>query len=467
MFCLDIEKSLNRQKPLARWAGLWLLLVLGASVGSCDNGSSSQKAQRVARPAEGVVPVKVVKTAHGFQLLRGGQPYFLRGAGGLQQFEQLRQAGGNTVRLWSADYAGPLLDKAQQQGLSVMLGLWIERESPHFSYYDPAMVQEQLSRVRAQVLRYRHHPALLMWNVGNEVESSVSGPRLFEAVDGIARMIHELDPYHPVTMSLESMAKASQLQNIAPNVNVLSINTYGKLDRLPALMKSSGWRGPYIVTEYGNRGYWESDSTSWKASFEQTSAQKADFMAARYRRVIVADSTHCLGSYVFYWGTKFEYTPTWFSLFEPTGEKTELVDELHLLWQRRYPTNRAPHLTGLSLAGRQPSDNVRVRPGQHCPAVATVTDPEGDTLTTRWEVLPEMPPGSDTKTITSPLELVAGCVVQASGQQATIRAPQRPGAYRLYVRVFDGHGSVGTANFPFLVRRPAVRSVYSAATTSD
>ncbi|MFC7666907.1 hypothetical protein ACFQT0_05355 [Hymenobacter humi] len=80
-----------------------------------------------------------------------------------------------------------------------------------------------------------------------------------------------------------------------------------------------------------------------------------------------------------------------------------------------------------------------------------VTDPEGDSLTVRWEMLPEMRPGADTKENTTPLEPIAGCVVQAKGKQATIRTPDKPGAYRLYVRVFDGNGSVGTANIPILV----------------
>jgi hypothetical protein len=333
-----------------------------------------------------------------------------------------------------------------------MLGLWLENEDEHFSYYDPAKVQAQKERVRQQVLRYRHHPALLMWNVGNEVDHTATGPRMFEAVNAMARMIHELDPYHPVTVSLaDFVGRSAQLQRIAPEVDIMSLNTYGQLSTLRTLIKESGWQGAYIVSEYGNRGYWESDSTAWDAPQEQTSAAKADFMRTRYRTSIEGDSTHCLGSYVFYWGSKYEVTPTWFSLFEPTGEKTELVDELYLLWQRRYPTNRAPHVIGLTLDGKTAENSLRTLPSRELPAAVLVSDPEGDSLTTRWEILPEMPPGSDTKTQSTPLEPILNCVVQASGREATIRAPRRPGAYRLYVRVFDGHGSVGTANIPFLV----------------
>ena len=414
-----------------------------------------------------VTAVRIEKTGHGYRLLRGGQPYFLRGGGGVQQFSRLQQAGGNTVRLWSTDYAGPLLDAAHTQGLTVMLGIWLEPESKHFTYYDPAMVEAQRLRVRQEVLRFRHHPALLMWNVGNELEMSATGPRLFKAIDGLARMIHELDPYHPVTTSLALFVdRAAELQRLAPAVDILSINIYGSMSKLPTLLKKSGWRGPYIISEYGGKGYWETDSTNWHAPIEQTSATKASFMSTRYRKIIPQDSA-CLGSYAFYWGSKFEYTPTWFSLFEPTGEKTELVDELQLLWRGHYPANRSPHLTEMHLDGKKAVNNVQLVAGQSYPAEVTVSDPEGDSLTTRWEMLPEMRGNATTKEVITPLEPLMGLVRETGRQRAQVRMPTRPGPYRLYAYVFDGHGNVATANIPVLVRAAPAAAIDYSATTRD
>ena len=456
---VDWRKVLGLRTWARRRAGLGLLLLGLLVLGACERTPPTGGQPPTLRSApvpQGVVPVRVQKTAQGFRLLRGGRRCWLRGGGGLQQFGQLRAAGGNSIRLWSADYAGPLLDNAHRHGLTVMLGLWLEAEDEQFSYYDPVLVRAQRERVRQQVLRYRRHPALLMWNVGNELEYSATGPRVFEAVNEIARMIHALDPYHPVTISVslgnDFVKRAAQLQQIAPAVDILSINTYGELSQLPGRLRASGWRGAYIMTEYGNQGYWESDSTTWGAPQEQTSAAKASFMRTGYREIIEPDSNRCLGSYAFFWGSKFEYTPTWFSLFEPTGEKTEMVDELHWLWGRRYPANRAPHLTGLRLAGRSAADNVRLQAGRSYPAAVTVTDPEGDSLTVRWEIMPEMRVGSSIAEMMVPLEPVPGpVVVRQRGRQARVRMPAQPGAYRLYVRVFDGQGSVATANIPMLV----------------
>ena len=417
---------------------------------------------------KGVTVVSIRKAANGYHLLRGGQPYLIKGGAGLQQFAQLRAAGGNSVRLWTTDYAGPILDEAQHQGLTVMMGLWLQHEDSRFSYYDPENVKEQLEDMRKQVLRYRYHPSLLMWNIGNEIELAASGPRLYEAINDIAHMVHELDPNHPVTISMGGfVGNAAQLQHEAPEVDILSINIYGALRTLPAMLKKSGWQGPYIVTEYGGEGYWEADSTKWNVPIEQTSAQKAQFVKDRYP-IMMADSAHFMGSYAFYWGSKFEYTSTWFSLFEPTGEKTELVDELHLQWRHHYPDNRAPHLTEMRLAGQTAHANIRLRAGQQYPALVEVTDPEGDSLTTRWDVFPEIgfaKVPTDKERHTS-VDALPECVIQARGKQAIIRMPTRPGPYRVCVRVFDGHGSVATANVPVLVQRKLRSAAYSA-TTSD
>jgi hypothetical protein len=433
-----------------RWASCFIIWAL-ALLTACNSTPAAHSP--TLPPPPGVVAVRVQKTAHGYRLLRGEKPYFLRGGAGLQQFAQLKAAGGNTVRLWSTDYAAPLLDEAQHQGLTVMLGLWLPPEGRYFSYYDPGKVQTQLDAVRQQVLRYRHHPALLCWNIANEMEFESSSPRFYETLNKIALLIHELDPYHPVTVSMAEFEKyAATLHQQAPAVDILSVNVYGGLGKMRAKLLRSGWKGAYIVTEYGGRGYWEAEETSWQAPLEQTSTTKASFMRTRYERTLATDTTQCLGGYVFFWGYKFEFTPTWFSLFEPTGEKTEMVDELHWLWRHQYPANRAPHLTKVLLNNRPGDGNVQALPGQRYPARVEVTDPEGDSLTTRWEVLPDMQPHAVGKELITPPEPVAGCILQARGQQAVLQMPARPGKYRLYARVFDGHGSVATANIPFLVR---------------
>lgn len=69
------------------------------------------------------VPVAVRRTATGYELTRGGRPYFVKGAGGHGYLDRLAAYGGNSIRTWSTDDAGRILDEAQRHGLTVMLGL--------------------------------------------------------------------------------------------------------------------------------------------------------------------------------------------------------------------------------------------------------------------------------------------------------------------------------------------------------
>jgi hypothetical protein len=44
------------------------------------------------------------------------------------------------------------------------------------------------------------------------------------------------------------------------------VNTYGDIAGVPANISRFGWTGPYMITEWGVNGYWESPKTSWDVS---------------------------------------------------------------------------------------------------------------------------------------------------------------------------------------------------------
>lgn len=407
-----------------------------------------------ARPAS-VVPVQLVRQSGAARLLRGGRPYRVRGAGGLARLAEVHRAGGNSIRLWSTDYADALLDSARHYQLTVLLGIWLGREVEGFDYYDPAAVQRQRREVEAQVVRYRHHPALLMWNLGNEMDLEASNPRVMAEVNELARLIHRLDPYHPVTTTLTG--QLGMLRNInawCPDLDVLSVNAYGSLATLPADLRRLGWTRPYLVTEFGGPGWWEVPRTTWKAPLEANSTEKAAFARRCYQAGIGQDTALCLGSYVFYWGHKFELTDTWHSVFTRGGERTEMAELMQQLWAGPPVRNRAPRIGPLLLNHQAATTSLRLKPGRQYPARVTATDPEADPLHTRWEVMPEKPfaEENDYQRRSTPPEPAVGAVpATAPGLQTTLRAPSQPGYYRLAVVVTDGQGNAATASFPFAV----------------
>ncbi|WAC41962.1 hypothetical protein [Pedobacter sp. SL55] len=56
------------------------------------------------------IKVEVRKTEKGFELIRGGKPYFIKGAGGTSYFSRLAAYGGNSIRTWSTNNAKSILE---------------------------------------------------------------------------------------------------------------------------------------------------------------------------------------------------------------------------------------------------------------------------------------------------------------------------------------------------------------------
>ncbi|WP_170934667.1 glycoside hydrolase family 2 TIM barrel-domain containing protein [Hymenobacter gelipurpurascens] len=398
-----------------------------------------------------------MRTKLGYQLQRGGKPFFIKGGAGLQHFDKLKAAGANSLRLYSTDYADDRINEAHRHGLTVMLGLWLEPESK-LDYFNKEEVNRQKERLRQQVLRYRNHPALLAWNIGNELDLGPGNIPMYRAINDVSRMIHELDPNHPTTTSLSSVSEnISRVKRLCPNLDFISVNIFGGLNSLAESLEKRGWTGAYIVTEFGGRGYWESPKTSWGTAKEQSSTEKADFTRVRYEKTILGHQDKCLGSYVFYWGNKFEYTQTWYSLFAPTGEKTATVDVIQTLWSGQRPSNLAPRINALKFVGATAGKEIRLQAGADYRAKVTATDPEANSLNINWKVYQDIFIGTmpSINKLFTPTEAIANSVEPVNGVEVTVHSPTRPGAYRLAVSVYDGKGSVATANLPFYVEAQA------------
>ena len=60
-------------------------------------------------------------------------------------------------------------------------------------------------KLREEVLKYKDHPALLAWGIGNELNLQYKNPKVWNAVNDIAKMIHEVDPLadHLAQVTLE------------------------------------------------------------------------------------------------------------------------------------------------------------------------------------------------------------------------------------------------------------------------
>ena len=404
------------------------------------------------------VKVEIVRTEDGFQLLRGGQPYLIKGAGlEYGDIASLASHGGNSIRNWTTrnevETAQEVLDKALAHGVTVALCLPMQAERWGFDYDDPDAVAAQLDAFREEVMRYRDHPALLAWIIGNELNFDYTNPKVYDAVNDVSKMIHELDPNHPTTTTIAGVGEnvLRDIEERAPDLDFVSFQVYGELAILPEFIRESGYDGPFFVTEWGAIGHWEMPKTDWGAPIEMTSTEKANVYLEGYRDRIEPLADQLVGSYAFLWGQKQERTPTWFGMFTEDGEETETVDVMHYIWNGTWPDNRSPRVAGLSLNEGSAHDSVTIRAGNRYDAIFDVADPDGDPLTYRWEVKPE----SDTQQVGGDFEesiaSLDGLVENASSSNVVVTAPAEAGAYRLFAYAYDGQGHAAHANIPFRV----------------
>lgn len=397
------------------------------------------------------VPVELVQTESGaWRLLRGGQPYEIRGAGGSGSKDLLAACGANTFRTWGVgEDLGAQLDEAQRLGLTVVVGHWLGHPRHGFDYNDLEMVAEQFERVRRDVLAYKDHPALLLWGIGNEMEGFADGDdaAVWSHVQALAAMIHDLDPNHPtltVTAEIGGM-RVPAVHRLCPDVDILGINSYGGLPSLVERYERLGGTKPIVITEFGPPGTWEIGRNEFGVPLELTSTEKARVYREAYEQGCLAAGDLCLGGFAFTWGSKMEATATWYGMLLPGGDKLAAVDAMTEVWTGRPPANRCPEIRRFEVVGPsivQPGDTVRV--------LLEAFDPEGAALQARWTVRGEAAEylsGGDVQA--TPLAL-DGILGETSAAGATLVMPGG-GIYRLYLTLHDGAGGAAAANVPLQV----------------
>jgi len=409
--------------------------------------------------------VEVVQTDEGWRLLRGGEPYFTKGGGVSSHLELLAASGGNSIRTWGERSLEPrtwpdgrvmsLPDRAYELGLTICAGFWVQHPRHGFDYSDEAAVQRQIDDAVAFVNKWKHHPAILMWGVGNEVALDGNHEAVFPEVDRVAAAVKKADPTRPTMFALAGIwpNQGAVFEEHCPNIDSLGLNADGGLPLDAYEMRRQGYTGPYVVTEFGPVGHWELASTPWGAPIEQPTAGKVRSYRESYRNGITNQPYSCLGSYAFLWGQKQEVTSTWYGMFLETGEKLEPVDLMAELWSGRPPENRCPTVDGIVTdAGLR-----RVAPGTVWTARVLATEPDGDPMNFRWRVTEESTDrkkGGDAEAVPPD---VPGMIL-SEGREIRFRAPDKPGPYRLFVVVDDGKMAAGAANVPFYVSERGARS---------
>lgn len=428
------------------------------------------------------IKTSLTDSAGVYTLYRGGVPYHIRGAATNNFYLQVSAYGGNTIRTYSInDSTGTWLNNAQTHGITMCLGLGVKKLQ-EMNYEDTAAVRVQLENMRSQVLTYKDYPALLMWAIGNETDANYNpldttyNIAYWDALNDIARMIHEVDTNHVTTAVFvnSDLKKMQLMKERFTELDILSINSYAP--NLPGVLgnlQAVGWTKPYMITEFGPRGTWQMNpepkrKLPWGALVEQTSTEKAEVYRQSYLDHIAANAVNnCLGGFVFVWGYQSSGdVVTWFGLYNRLGEAFGATDEMQYAWTGGYPSNHAPVIRtrdSLLINGKRAEDTVIVEANTINTGRVHASDPDNDSLRYEWLVIPEnsVMAGGDPA---ASLPTLPGLIVSQQADSARFLAPASAGNYRLYVYVHDQHGKVANACVPFKVTPSSIgRLVRSTA----
>ncbi|WP_161554549.1 glycoside hydrolase family 2 TIM barrel-domain containing protein [Sinomicrobium soli] len=412
-------------------------------------------------PTEGPVKAEIIYEGEVPRLYRNGKPYYVKGAAYNNFMDLVPEYGGNSIRTYSVDEnTQAVLDSALANKLTVCLGIWVNRETDGFDYDNAQEVAEQKERVREEVLRFKDHPAVLMWGIGNEVDAQYTDYKVWNAIGDISDMIHELDTNHLTTTVLAG-ADPKDIEEImerAPSLDILGVNSYSAIGNVQKNTASAGWTKPYMITEWGPKGTWENVSkTSWGGIQELSSTEKGEVYKNTYTSHIAANFNRgCVGSYAFLWGYQLHgAVATWYGVFTPKKKPLETAHALYYSWSGSYPSNRAPRIENsgdILLNGRTADESIVVKAGEDNFTHVRAVDLEGDELTYEWQIVREGFVVSDDQEFEGSLPGLEGLFEDNSKRNARF-VMQGEGTYRLYAFVYDSEGNVASAVIPFKVEK--------------
>jgi hypothetical protein len=243
------------------------------------------------RPVEGPTRVDVEGSNFHYRYLLNGQPTEIHGMGynvryaGLpdadrqmlydRDFALMRSMGVNTIVGWEAlEFDELMLDRAAAHGLGVVPPLELR---PDLDYTDESVRADVLANGISWVQRYKNHPAIRMWALGNEILHKMVFPSWMpvqaepwreERAHAFATLLVTLadrvraeDPLHPVVYTDAEDAYVSYVREaIAADAQarpwfVYGINVYTpRLRSMIETWPTVGFDTPLFVSEFAPGG---------------------------------------------------------------------------------------------------------------------------------------------------------------------------------------------------------------------
>lgn len=402
--------------------------------------------------------VTIIKENSKYNLYRNGKIFRIKGAAGYSHFSELKKLGGNTIRIWDTLNLATILDSALANDIAVIVGLPVPNNDDYMSFYnDPQKISFQYNSYKKIVNKFKSHPAILMWCVGNELSFpyKLSYNNFYNSFNGIVDMIHDDDPDHPVTTTILNFDKDYLITlALRCNIDIISFNIFNSINDLRKDISNFSWfwNGPYLLTEWGVDGPWpNSEHTAWGAFIENTSTKKAQLLLNRYRQFVPVEDPRFLGAFIFFWGQKQETTPTWFSIFDEKGARSAIFNTMNYIWTGRKDKYKVPAINYMLVNSKGARDNILLSPNEFSTAEVFMESLSDSIKIVDWQIVREDWYKENNINIDRKNRPLKTIFKSQNKLKTTFISPPWEGPYRISATIYDNQGNFATCNTPFYV----------------
>ena len=228
---------------------------------------------------------KLVRT-EGSKLLLNDSPYLIKGicyhpvpkGKEVRSFETLEQdialmleAGINTIRVYEPVDDSAVLDQLNTAGIQLIVG---------FGYNQNGVYDIASGTVLDYVKKYKDHPAILFWELGNEYNYHPEWfggdiATWYKALNSTAAAIQALDKNHPVATA-HGEIPTEEVLNANPNIDLWGVNVY-RWDQPGSLIEEWEKRSdlPLYFSEAGADSFMAAEKDSYSAGVNENAQADA------------------------------------------------------------------------------------------------------------------------------------------------------------------------------------------------
>jgi len=391
--------------------------------------------------------VKIAGEKGNWKLLVDEKQFYIKGVGcGLAQGKKgedylklAKELGANCVRTWGIDQGNKAyLDKAWEYGIMVNAGIWLNwPKTDNISYIG---VNSHKNKLRRETLDYikqfKDHPAILMWNIGNEVlffsESEEEKIAFCKFLESLIRDIKQIDPKHPIIYASAAYLNLKYLKEYVPSLDIIGMNSYCSIRTIHSSWDFLKINRPYVITEYGP--YLPSDS---RRDINGGAIELGDYQKASiyrdYTEQIKSFEGCNLGGFAFHLGETTQESMTWWNINEGNLKKQSYWS-IYEAYTGKPASCSTPKISKLIL-----SKIRNLNPGEIIDAEVKVADQKH--LLYEWRISTALE-----GILKYYVNQYIGPKISSKDSKVKLEMPKEEGIYRIHCFVKDKNGNVSSIN---------------------